>query len=182
LLKTTGNPNRRIGPSNRDVPDDARIVVSYVPGETLQVRWAIDDGAPPLPTGEATCTSPPTTTTTTTLPDGETTTTTTTTTLPDGETTTTTTVPPGPLTTALLARREARTIINVLGAEIRAGRLDVDGVQLVGTYPIAGADTDDVDVVQVFYTNADVDDSWPYTEAFSAPPAAQVQCLNPAFD
>jgi hypothetical protein len=168
LLKTTGNPNRRIGPSNRDIPDDARIVVSYVPGETLQVRWAIDDGAPPLPTGEATCTSPPTTTTTTTLPDGE--------------TTTTTTVPPGPLTTALLARREARTIINVLGAEIRAGRLDVDGVQLVGTYPIAGADTDDVDVVQVFYTNADVDDSWPYTEAFSAPPAAQVQCLNPAFD
>ena len=65
------------------MPDDERIVVTYVPGQTLQVRWAINNGEPPLPEGEATCTSPPTTTTT--LPDGDTTTTTT---IPDATTTT----------------------------------------------------------------------------------------------
>jgi hypothetical protein len=86
------------------------------------------------------------------------------------------------LTTAQLARREARNILNVISTDIKNGRLDVTGVQLVGTYPIQGAEDADVDVVQVFYTNTDVTDTWPYQQAFGAPPADQVQCLNPAFD
>ncbi len=187
LLRTSGNPNQRIGPSDRDVPDAERIVVTYVKGEVLQVRWAINDGEPPLPEGEPTCTSPPTTSTTTTLPDGETTSTTTTTTTQttqpdDDETPSTTTTQPGQeLTTAQLARREARIILNVLRTEIQQRRIDIEGVQLVGTYPIQGPDEGDVDVVQVFYTNADVTKNWPDQQAFDAPPADQVQCLNPAF-
>ena len=70
----------------------------------------------------------------------------------------------------------------MLRTEIMQGRLNVAGVQLVGTYPIQGPDEGDVDVVQVFYTNADVTGTWPAQAAFDAPPADQVQCLNPAFD
>ena len=55
-------------------------------------------------------------------------------------------------------------------------------MQLLGTYPIEGAGQGEVDVVQAFYTNADVLASWPASKAFLAPPAAAVQCLNPAFD
>jgi hypothetical protein len=55
-------------------------------------------------------------------------------------------------------------------------------VQLIGTFPIEGAIEGEVDVVQVFYTNADVLGNWPASKAFQAPPADTVQCLNPAFD
>jgi hypothetical protein len=191
LLRTSGNVNQRIGPSDRGLSSDERVSIAYVPGQTLQVRWGINNGQPPLPEGEATCTSPPpppsTTqpggTTTTTDDDDETTTTTTTTTTTQPEDdTTTTTQPGGQLTTPQLARREARNILNVIRTEIQQGRLNVAGVQLVGTYPIQGPEEVDVDVVQVFYTNADVIEVWPYQQAFNAPPAQQVQCLNPAFD
>ncbi len=183
-LLFTGASNQKIGTSNRGVPDDERVAVTYVPGQPLQISWAINNGAAPLPTGKATCTAPPvppsSTTTTTSSSTSTTSTTSTTTTTTPGETTTTTTGP-GPSPTSQLARTEARKILNALKADLRSGRLEVTGVQLVGTYPIAGADDGEVDVVQVFYSNEDVLDSWPAPQAFAAPPAAEVQCLNPAF-
>ncbi len=87
---------QKIGDSNRGVPGDERVVVSYTPGQDLVVTWAIDNGAAgEHPTGTPTCTAPPTdpvtttttSTATTTLP-GEGTTTTTTTTLPSAKRTT----------------------------------------------------------------------------------------------
>ncbi|HEX5587272.1 MAG TPA: hypothetical protein VFZ17_08195 [Acidimicrobiia bacterium] len=176
LLKTTGNPSTRIGPSNRDVPDDERVVVTYVPGQPLVIQWAINNGAEPLPTGEPNCpaTPPPTTTsppTTTTAPDPDETTTT---------APTSTTGVPGPPTTAQLARTEARKILNSLKNDINQHKIDIAGVQLIGTYPVV-ADNSDVAVVQVFYTNADVLGTWPAQQAFKVPPAADLQCLNPAF-
>ena len=77
LLLREGDEPNRIGPSNRGVPKEQRVVVTYTPGQTLLVTWAIDNGAPPLPEGDATCASPPppptttsSTTTTTPEPDG----------------------------------------------------------------------------------------------------------------
>jgi hypothetical protein len=67
----------------------------------------------------------------------------------------------------------------VVKNELQTGRLHIEGVQLVGKYPIAGQG--DVDVVQAFYTNSTVMRAFSYTEAFDAPPAAEVQCINPAF-
>jgi hypothetical protein len=81
------------------------------------------------------------------------------------------------------ARKEARQILQTLRPDIRSGKLDVTGVQLVGTYPIVGPGTGDVDVVQVFYSKADIDAALPpQSKVFEAPPATTVQCLNPAFD
>ncbi|MET0628543.1 MAG: DUF4190 domain-containing protein [Acidimicrobiia bacterium] len=176
LLKTTGNPNTRIGPSNRDIPDDERVVVTYVPGQPLVIQWAVNNGAAPLPVGEPTCQSPPpapttSTTTTTTTQPGDTTTT---------STTTTTTLGPGGATTSQLARTEARKILNSLKNDINQGKIVITGVQLIGTYPVV-ADNSDVVVAQVFYTNADVVATWPAQQAFKVPPAADLQCLNPAF-
>jgi len=55
-------------------------------------------------------------------------------------------------------------------------------VQLIGTYPIEGGAAGELDVVQVFYTNAGVTGDRPSpSKAFSTPPAADLQCLNPAF-
>jgi hypothetical protein len=60
-------------------------------------------------------------------------------------------------------------------------KLDVPGVQLVGTYPLQGAGDDTV--VQVLYTKATVQNGiGDYLKAFDAPPAEVVQCLNPAFE
>ena len=89
---------------------------------------------------------------------------------------------PGQATTSQLSRTEARKILNALKADINSGRLDIDGVQLIGTYPIQGAADGEVVVVQAYYTNADVLATWPASKAFEVPPAAAVQCLNPAFD
>jgi hypothetical protein len=81
------------------------------------------------------------------------------------------------------ARQEARNILQVLRNDIRAGRIDVDGVQLIGTYPIKGDGTADVDVVQVFYSEADLSAALPsQAKVFVAPPATEVQCLNPEFE
>jgi hypothetical protein len=62
------------------------------------------------------------------------------------------------------------------------GRLNVTGIQLVGTYPIRGPGTADVDVVQVFYNASTIQSGVPTAaKVFDAPPASTVQCLNPAF-
>jgi hypothetical protein len=174
LLKTTGNQNKRIGPSDRGLTDAERVTVTYVPGQTVTVTWGINNGDPPL-TGTATCQSPPATTTTTT---------TTSTTGPGVSTTTTTTLAPSPTSTPQVARKEARAILNLLKSEIAAGDLDLDTVQLIGTYPIEGASEGDVDVVQTSYTKAAVSaGAWAATKTnpFVVPPASEVQCLNPAF-
>jgi hypothetical protein len=173
----------RIGPSNRGVPPDARVVVQYTPGATLVVTWAINNGTGTPPTGQPTCTSPPPTTTTTTTTPGATTTTsttTTTTTLPGATTTTTLPTDEG---TRMQARKEARQILQTIRPDVRSGKLDVTGLQLIGTYPIAGPTSGDVDVVQVFYSKSAIEATLPpINKVFDAPPATEVQCLNPAFD
>jgi hypothetical protein len=179
----TAKIEAKIGPSNRNVPPDERVDVQYTPGTTIVVTWAINNGQGTLPTGQPTCAAPPTSTTSTTTPGATTTTstsTTTTTTTPGAVTTTTVPQDEG---TRMQARKEARLILQTLRPDIRSGKLDVTGVQLVGTYPIVGPGTGDVDVVQVFYSKADIDAALPpQPKVFEAPPATTVQCLNPAFD
>jgi hypothetical protein len=164
----------KVGVSNRNVPNDERFVVTYTPGHDLLVTWAINNGnTGEPPTGTPTCTEPPTDPTSTT---------TTTTTVPDGEvTTTTTTTLPKQRTTPQEARQEAKEILQSIRPQIGSLKLDITGVQLVGTYPIEGAGDDDV--VQVLYTKATVLGQLPtYTKMFVVPPAEVVQCLNPAFE
>ena len=187
--RLTARIEERIGASNRGVPADERVVVQYTPGGTVTVTWAINNGTGTLPSGEPTCTAPPptvtsTTTTTTAAPPPEESTTTSTTSTTT--TTTTTTLVPAPPDepTVQQARREARQILQVLRSDLRQHRIDATGVQLVGTYPITGPDDGDVDVVQVFYWGDELAEKPLPTAAkvFVAPPAAEVQCLNPAFD
>ncbi len=168
-------PNR-LGPSNRGVPNDQRAVVTYTPGEQVVITWAVNNGAPPLPTGEPTC-GPVSTTTTSSLPPGETTSTT-------AGAPTSTTSPPAPDSTKQVARAEAIDILRVIKTEILQHRLDVKGVQLVGTYPIQGPGSPPVDVVQVFYYAQELEQERIPTKpmVFQSPPAGQVQCLNPAFE
>jgi hypothetical protein len=81
-----------------------------------------------------------------------------------------------------VARQEAVKILRVLKTDIDDGRLDVTGIQLIGRYPIEGPDAADVDVVQVFYYASTLADGVPTAaKVFVAPPAGEVQCLNPAF-
>ena len=54
-------------------------------------------------------------------------------------------------------------------------------MQLIGTYPIEGTPTGDLDVVQAFYTNDTVIAGVQTTNVFTVPKAEDVQCLNPAF-
>ncbi len=171
------------------MPDDERFVVSYTPGKDLLVTWAINDGATgEHPTGTPDCTTPPThppaTTSTTKAPDGEVTTTTTSTTTTTTPGTTTTAPPAGERTTQEQARYEAKQMLLSIKPQLATLKLDVPGVQLVGTYPL-NADGD-ADVVQVLFSKATVQ-GLPGTmpdskKAFVAPPAEAVQCLNPAFD
>jgi len=165
------------------VPADARFIVSYTPGKDLLVTWAINNGSVgEHPTGTPDCTAPPTDPPTTT--STSTTTTSTTTTLPGGEvtTTTTTTTPPNAgRTTQEQARYEAKQILASIRPQISTLKLDVPGVQLVGTYPLNGT-TDDT-AVQSLYSKATVlAGIGDYKKAFIVPPAEAVQCLNPAFD
>ncbi len=174
---------QRIGDSNRGVPDDERVVVNYTPGHDLLVTWAVNNGETgEHPTGTPTCNTPPTD-----PPDTTTTTTsTTTTTVPGGEEPTTTTAPPttapaGKRTTQQQSRFEAKQLLQSIKPQITSLKLDITGVQLVGTYPIEGAGDDDV--VQVLYTKATVQGQLPaYLKMFDVPPAEVVQCLNPAFE
>ena len=180
----TARIEARIGPSNRGVPPDERVVVQYTPGSTLEVTWAINNGQGTLPTGEPTCSSPPatTTTTTTTTTPGETTTTTTSTTTTTIPGATTTTLPADEGTRAA-ARREARQILATLRPDIRSGKLDVTGVQLIGTYTSrAPAPATSTWCRSSTRRRRSTPRSRPINKVFDAPPATEVQCLNPAFD
>jgi hypothetical protein len=74
------------------------------------------------------------------------------------------------------------TILRVLRNEIEDDRLDVTGIQLIGRYPIEGGNAAGVDVVQAFYYASTVADGVPSAaKVFVAPPAGEVQCLDPAF-
>lgn len=170
---------KQVGASNRGVPSDERFVVSYTPGQDLLVTWAINNGPVGThPTGTPDCTTeptdpPPTTSSTSTT----TTTTTTSTTLVPASTTTTL----AGRTTQEQARYEAKQILASIRPQLTTLKLDVPGVQLVGTYPLDGT-TDDT-VVQVLYAKSTVQAGiGDYKKAFDAPPAEVVQCLNPAFD
>jgi hypothetical protein len=170
---------QKIGDSNRGVPNDERVVVSYTPGKDLVVTWAINNGdVGEHPTGTPTCTAPPTD------PSSTTTTSTTTTTKPADDvasTTTTTTTLPKQRTTQQQARQEAKELLQSIKPQIASLKLDIPGVQLIGTYPIEGAGDDDV--VQVLYSKATVQGNLPsYLKMFDVPPAEVVQCLNPAFE
>ncbi len=170
----------KIKDSNRGVPNDERVVVSYTPGQDLLVTWAINNGdVGEPPTGTPTCPTPPTA-----PPSSTSTTTTTTTTLPDSGTTstTTTTIPKGKHTTQQEARIEARSMLQTIRGQITTLKLDIpDGVQLVGTYPIETAGEDDV--VQALYSKSTVQGNLPgFAKMFESPPAEVVQCLNPAFE
>ena len=171
---------QRIGDSNRGVPNEERVAVTYTPGQDLLITWSINNGDEgEHPTGTPTCTTPPTDP----PPTSEPTTTTTTTTLPDGETTTTTTttLPQGKRTTQQQARYEAKQMLQGLKTQITTLKLDIPGVQLVGTYPLEGTGEDEV--VQVLYAKATVQGNLPgYLKMFDVPPAEVVQCLNPAFE
>ncbi len=177
--KVQAKLEQRVGPSNRGVPADERFVVSYTQGEDLLVTWAINNGAVgEHPTGTPTCSTPPT------EPPASSTSTSSTT----STTTTTSTTVPGPppssaagRTTPEQARFEAKQILGSIRGQLTSLKLDVPGVQLVGTYPIEG--TTDSTVVQVLYSKAIVQAGiGDYKKAFDVPPAEAVQCLNPAFD
>jgi hypothetical protein len=177
--KVQAKLEQRVGPSNRGVPADERFVVSYTPGKNLLVTWAINNGAVGQhPTGTPTCAAPPTE-----APPSSTSSISSTT-----STTTTTTTVPGPppssaagRTTPEQARFEAKQMLSSIRGQLTSLKLDVPGVQLVGTYPIEG--TTESTVVQVLYSKATVQAGiGDYKKAFDAPPAEVVQCLNPAFD
>ena len=166
----------RVGPSNRGVPEDERFVVGYSPGKDLLVTWAINNG--PVgehPTGTPTCTAPPTPPPSSTS-STTTTSTTTTTTAPGSPTSST---PPG-RTTQEQARYEAKQILASIRSQLSTLKLDIPGVQLVGTYPLEDAADDTV--VQVLYSKSTVQIGVSEKKAFDAPPAEVVQCLNPAFE
>jgi hypothetical protein len=179
--RLTARIEDRIGDSNRGVPADERVVVQYTPGATVTVTWAINNGNDgTAPSGEPTCTSPPPPPTSTTTTSSTSTTSTTT----SSTTTSTTVAPPTDEPTVQKARQEARQILQVIRNELRQHKIDATGVQLVGTYPITGSDDGDVDVVQVFYWGDELAERPLPTAAkvFVSPPAAEVQCLNPAFE
>jgi hypothetical protein len=173
--------NSNLGPSNRGVPDAQQYVVTYTPGQPLVVTWAINNGAPPLPTGPATCAPP---VTTTTLPPGSTTTSTTSTTT----TTTTTTTTPGATTTTVkpsestqdIARSNAKAILQVVKS--RRNFINITEIQLVGTYPMDGKT--DTPVVEVTYPKSILSGpiNFPPAHAFDEPPAETLTCINPAFE
>ena len=177
--KVQAKLEQRVGPSNRGVPADERFAVSYTQGDDLLVTWAINNGAVgEHPTGAPTCSTPPTEPPASSTSSSSTTSTT---------TTTTTTVPGPPpssaagRTTPEQARFEAKQILASIRGQLTSLKLDVPGVQLVGTYPIEG--TTDSTVVQVLYSKATVQAGiGDYKKAFVVPPAEVVQCLNPAFD
>ena len=89
--------------------------------------------------------------------------------------------PSGKRDTQQQARFEAKQLLQSIKPQIASLKLDITGVQLIGTYPIEA--TGDDDVVQVLYSKATVQGNLPaYTKMFDVPPAEVVQCLNPAFD
>jgi hypothetical protein len=185
LIKRT-----QLGPSNRDLPNSQRFAVSYTPGHALLVTWAINNGSVGVhPKGTPNCAGPPTLEPPAASTTTSSTSTTSTTTTPTTTTPTTTTSNPSPTkgsvpgsgrTTQQQARYEARQILLSIRAQLTTLKLDVTGLQLVGTYPL-GPDGDS-DVVQVLYAKATVQSGFAdYKKAFTVPPGEIVQCLNPAF-
>jgi hypothetical protein len=169
---------KTIKASNRGVPDDERVVVSYTPGKALLVTWAINNGEEgEHPTGTPTCTTPPSEPPPTTAPESTVPTST-----PDS-TTPSTPAPsiPNKRNTQQQARFEANQLLKSIRPQIDSLHLDITGVQLVGTYSLEGTGEDDV--VQVLYTKSTVQGTLPsYLKMFEVPPAEVVQCLNPAFE
>ena len=170
---------QKIGDSNRGVPNDERVVVTYTPGKDLLVTWAIDNGAVgEHPTGTPTCTAPPTDPVTTT----------TTTTLPGEETTTTTTHRRRPRSRAPNAPPSSRLAIRSASSSCsrssRRSRACTSTSRACSwSARIRSRRAGDDDVVQVLYTKATVQGNLPaYQKMFDVPPAEAVQCLNPAFD
>jgi hypothetical protein len=169
----------RLGKSNRGVPDDERFVVNYTPGQDLLVTWAINNGTEGEdPTGTPDCATPPTTAPPTSPTSSTTPEPTQPTEAPPS------TVPSNKRTTQEQARYEAKQMLLSIKPQITTLKLDITGIQLVGTYPLN--DDGDADVVQALYSKATVQGlpgSMPdYKKAFVVPPAEVVQCLNPAFD
>ena len=72
---------------------------------------------------------------------------------------------PGKRTTQQQARYEAKQMLQSIKTQINALKLDIPGVQLVGTYPIEAAGDDDV--VQVLYCKATVQADLPTTRRCS---------------
>jgi hypothetical protein len=164
------------------VPNDERFVVNYTPGKDLLVTWAINNGQTgDHPAGTPTCTTPPTSPPSTTSPPTTAAPTTAAPTTAAPTSVAPTTTAGSGRTTQEQARYEAKQILQSIRSQITTLKLDIPGVQLIGTYPIQG--TSDEEVVQVLYTKATVQGTLPdYKKMFDVPPAEVVQCLNPAFD
>ena len=129
--------------------------MSYTPGKDLLVTWAINNGdAGEHPTGTPTCTAPPTDPPTDHVDDA----------CPTGghddhARRRPTTARRAKRTTQQQARFEAKQLLQSIKPQITSLKLDIPGVQLVGTYPIEG--TGDDDVVQVLYSKATVQGNLP---------------------
>ena len=138
------------------------------------MTWAVNNGAPPLPTGTPTCeTVPPTSTT---AKHGPPTTATAKRAAPNAPTTT---IDPAKLSTRDLARYEAKQILVV--TKSRLGHLDLDHVRLVGEYPLSSPA--DAPIVDVTYARATVQTpKFAYPHAFEVPPAQTLTCIDPAFE
>jgi hypothetical protein len=150
----------------------------YTPGADVTVTWAINNGAAPLPTGTPTCdVTPPTSSTHPARP-------TTTTHAPPTTTTKkpglpTTTVDPASLSTAQLARFEAKEIVVV--TKSRISHLTFDQLHLVGEYPLSSPT--DGKVVDVGYSHATVQTAkFAYQNAFHVPPVQTLTCIDPVFE
>jgi peptidoglycan hydrolase-like protein with peptidoglycan-binding domain len=177
--------------SNRGLPDDQRFHVSYTPGKSLVVTWAINDGREPLDSVPSACHRNATTTTTgqtgtepTTTKSSTTTTAATTMTTTTAATTTSTTagaqvpVDPATLPTRDRARFEANEILDRLDSGIST--LSIKRVRLIGTYSTAG--TADARVVDVTYLKpVALSHHFDASVVFDRPPADKVGCLAEAF-
>lgn len=160
---------RRLHPSNRGASDATRVVVTYVPADTITVTWAIDTGNGIPPTGPPTCEPPSSLPTTTSVPASSTT------------TPTATSAPnPATLSTPARARYEAKLILTEIRSRERALALHFKTVRLIGTYPMQG--NQEVRVVEVLYSRAAVTSlTFPFPVTFHVPPAQELVCINPAF-
>jgi hypothetical protein len=82
------------------------------------------------------------------------------------------------LSTRDLARWEAQRIVATIRASL--GSVEFTELRLIGTFPLVGG-TESV-VVDVTYSLAAVEGApFAFGQAFSAPPASRVSCLDPRF-
>ena len=156
---------RRLHPSNRGATDTTRVAVTYSPGNTIVVTWAIDTGIGTPPTGPPTCDVPSSTPSTTTS-------------TPGSSTTTAGPFDPATLSTRARARYEAKLILTEIRARQRELGLHFKTVRLIGTYPMQ--DDQEARVVEVVYSHA-ANLNFRFPAAFHVPPAQELVCINPAF-